>query len=60
MTTWGGTTKLTPFAKTDKEPQDHKIQALNTTSENNSIDNPPFMTPPGSDCTCRNFEKHRV
>jgi hypothetical protein len=22
MTTWGGTTKLTPFAKTDKKPQD--------------------------------------
>jgi hypothetical protein len=26
MTTWGGTTKLTPFAKTDNEPQDHKFR----------------------------------
>jgi hypothetical protein len=59
MTTWGGTTKLTPFAKIDNNRKT-RIQAFNATPGNNLIDNFLFMAPPAPDCTCVNPEKHKV
>jgi hypothetical protein len=59
MTTWGGTTKLTPFAKIDKKPQDQN-SGVQCNPRNNLIDNFPFMAPPAPDCTCAKLEKHKV
>jgi hypothetical protein len=54
MTTWGGTTKLTPFAKTDNKPQDRNLTSgVQRNPRNNLTDNFPFMTPPAPDCTCQ-------
>jgi hypothetical protein len=54
-----GNDKLTPFAKTDKKPQDQN-SGVQCNRKNNLIDNRPFMAPPGSDCTCAELEKHKM